>query len=70
MMNKNRRHCPLLLALLVLLPISVVACTGPAPSLDECLVINSLATDELPSHQGEIKIVEGIVAVGRYAENL
>jgi endonuclease YncB( thermonuclease family) len=70
MMNIGRRHSPLLLALVVLLPISVVACTGPAPSLDECLVINSLATDELLSHQGEIKIVEGIVAVGHYAENL
>lgn len=70
MRDKGRRHSFLLLALAVLLLTSVVACTGPAPSLDKSLVINALATDELLSRQGEIKIVQGIVAGGYYAESL
>jgi endonuclease YncB( thermonuclease family) len=68
--NKVRSRSPLLLALLVLLPISVIACTGPPPTANEFLVIDSLATDELLSHQGEVKIVEGVVAMGYYADDL
>ena len=70
MRDKGRRHCFLLLALAVLLLTLVAGCRGPAPSSDECLVINALATDELLSRQGEITIVEGVVVRGYYAESL
>jgi hypothetical protein len=70
MRDKGRKRFLLILSLAVLLLTSVVACTGPAPSSDECLVINALATDELLSRQGEIKIVQGIVAGAYYAESL
>lgn len=70
MRDEGRRQSFPRLALAVLLLSLVVACRGPAPSLDECLVINALATDELLSRQGEIEIVEGTVTGGYYAESL
>jgi Micrococcal nuclease (thermonuclease) homologs len=41
-----------------------------SPSSGESLVINVLATDELLSYGGEVKVVEGVVVGGHYVESL
>ena len=69
MKTKHGRCLFLLLGVALLLASSIVACE-PTPSLSGDLTLNALNTEGLLSHAGEVKIVEGIVVGGYYAENL
>jgi hypothetical protein len=62
-------HLSLFLGLALLLTSLLVACE-PVPSLSENLALNALNTEEVLSHAGEVKIVEGIILGGYYAESL
>jgi micrococcal nuclease len=66
----NCRCCLFLFLGLAFLLASLIVACEPAPSSPENLALNALNAEKLLSHTGEVKIVEGIIVGGYYAENL